>query len=397
MQIDQLRMMELIHDVDLFPNQFLFHHVRHRDEFGGEYIAGGPLAATVHHAEGAGADLLEDVILIIDRRVLDIDRLWHVLAVHVEHKLIVVARLLVVASTYLFAGRVHLVLLLLELALDHALGGDQRRHFTRIGSAVDVLCGHPEVVLVPRAQTGHRERAEPGVASPDPSAHRMLAFLHHVVGDVAAAIPQRWLPADRQRVVADVIYLREPGRVRTIADLDLDDGRVLAEVVLGGDAIRAGVDAAAVADRQHSVTFLHLDGVMTTGLDHLSFAHPCDLRLRIASERYLDDDVHALVEEGGVAESRRHVQSGWRLDEELALGRFHAALISRATEILVRVLAEHVMDDEIMGVALGIDVVAATAHDLAGAFKPRNARFRRANDLALEVSVVVLDAVHLVK
>lgn len=225
----------------------------------------------------------------------------------------------------------------------------------------------------------------------------MLALLHYVVGNVAAAVPQRWLPADRQRVVADVIYLRESWRIWTIADLDLDDGCVLAEIVLGGDAIRAGIDAAAVANRQHGVTFLHFNGIMTAGFDHLTFAHPRDLRLRVAGERYLDDYVHALVEEGGVAESRRYVQSGWCLDEELALGGFYAALVNRATEILISIFSKHVVDNEIVSVALGIDVVAAAAHDLASAFKPRDAWLRRADDLALEVSVMILDAIHLVK
>lgn len=147
-QIDQLGMVQLIHDIDLFPDQLLFHHVRHGDEFGGEYVAGGPLAASVHHAERAGADLLEDVVFVIDRRVFNLNRLWHVLAVDVEHKLIVVARLFVVASAYLFAARVHLVLFLLELTLDHALRGDQWRHLAWIGPAINVLRAHPEIVLM---------------------------------------------------------------------------------------------------------------------------------------------------------------------------------------------------------------------------------------------------------
>lgn len=396
-QIDQFGVVQLIHDVDLLSDQFLLHYVRYRDEFGGEDVAGGPLSATVHHSERAGADFLENVVLVVDRSVFDLDRLWHVLAVHVEHKLVVIARLLVLASANLLAACVHLVFLLLELALDHALRGYQRRHLARIGSAVYVLRAYTEVILLAGAQTGHRERAESGVAGADPATHRMLALLNHVVGDVAATVPYRRLPAHRERVVANVIHLRESGRIRSIADLNLDDSRILAEIVLGGDAIRARIDTAAVADRQYGVTLLHLDGVMTTGFDHLALAYPRDLRFRIAGERDLDHDVHALVEESGITESRRHIQLRWCLNEELALCGLHAALVHRTAEVFIGVFAEHVVDDEIVSVALGINIVATAAYDLASALEPRDGRFWCADDLALEVCVVVLDAIYLIK
>ena len=47
-------------------------------------------------------------------------------------------------------------------------------------------------------------------------------------------------------------------------------------------------------------------------LDRLALLAPCAARLRVASERNLDDDVLALVEEGRVAEARRNIDLGRR-------------------------------------------------------------------------------------
>lgn len=345
MQVNQFGMVQLIHDVDFFAYQLLLHHVRHRDKLGGEDVASGALATTVHHTERPGTDLLQDVIFVVNGRMLDLNRLRHVLTVHIEHELIIVVRLLVAAPAYLLAGLIHVVHLLLDLSFNDTLSRDQRCHLARIRPAVYIFGAHTKVVLVPGAQSSHRQRAESCMTGADPGAHRVLALLHHVVGDVATAVPDRRLPADRQRVVADVVHLRESGRVWAIADLDLNNRGVLAEVVLCGDAIRTGVDAAAVTDGQHSMPLLHLNGVVAARLDYFTFPYPRDLRFGVASEWDLDDNVHTLVEEGGVAEPRRHIQLRRRLDEKLTFGGLDAALVGGTAEIFVGVFAEYVVDD----------------------------------------------------
>ena len=40
MQVDQFVVVEMIHDVDLLPDQGLLHGVRDRDELGGKHVAG---------------------------------------------------------------------------------------------------------------------------------------------------------------------------------------------------------------------------------------------------------------------------------------------------------------------------------------------------------------------
>lgn len=66
---------------------------------------------------------------------------------------------------------------------------------------------------------------------------------------------------------------------------------------------------------------LRLDLEVAARLDGLALALPRDPGLGVAGERDLDDAVLALVEEGRVAEPRRHVQPGGGLDLELSLNR----------------------------------------------------------------------------
>ena len=61
------------------------------DELGGEHVARLDLAAAVDDAERARADLLEDVVVVVDAVLrLDVHRLRDVLGVDVEHELVVV-------------------------------------------------------------------------------------------------------------------------------------------------------------------------------------------------------------------------------------------------------------------------------------------------------------------
>lgn len=233
------------------------------NKFSREYIPGRSLTTTVDHPERASSYLLEDVVSVVYGDVLDLDRLGHVFAVNVEYELIVIPRLLVASSPDLLPRLVHLVLLLFELPLDRALGGDQRRHLAGIRSPVNILRAHPEVVLVARAQPCDSHRTESRVTDPDPTGHRVFPLLDQVIGDVAASVPDGRFPGQSQRVVADVVHLREPWRVRPVAYLYLDDGAVLAQVVLGRDSIWAGIYTISVYYGEHRVPLLHLNRVMS--------------------------------------------------------------------------------------------------------------------------------------
>ena len=54
-------------------------------------------------------------------------------------------------------------------------------------------------------------------------------------------------------------------------------------------------------------------------LDRLALLAPRAARLRVASERNLDDDVLTLVEEGRIAEPWRHVDLGRRCESDRTL------------------------------------------------------------------------------
>ena len=64
---------------------------------------------------------------------------------------------------------------------------------------------------------------------------------------------------------------------------------------------------------------LGLDLEVSSGLDGLSLALPRDPWLGVSGEGDLDDSVLTLVEEGRVAETRRHVQTSRGLDLKLSL------------------------------------------------------------------------------
>ncbi len=107
MQVDQLVMVQVIHDVDLLADERLLHRVRDRDELGRVDVPGLDLPAAMHNAKGTGADLLEDLVVVIHAVLrLDVHRLGDVLRVDVEHELIVVLDLDLLAADLLARVRI---------------------------------------------------------------------------------------------------------------------------------------------------------------------------------------------------------------------------------------------------------------------------------------------------
>lgn len=99
MEVDQLAVVEVVHYVDLFADQRLLHRVRNGDELGGVDVSGLDLATPVDDAEGAGADLLQDVVVVVDAVPgLDVHGLGNVLGVDVEDELVVVLDLALLPS-----------------------------------------------------------------------------------------------------------------------------------------------------------------------------------------------------------------------------------------------------------------------------------------------------------
>jgi hypothetical protein len=87
-EVDQLVVMQVVHDVDLLPDERLLHGVRDRDELCRVNVPGLDLSAPVDDAERARADLLQDVVAVVHALLsLDVHRLRNILGVNVEHEL----------------------------------------------------------------------------------------------------------------------------------------------------------------------------------------------------------------------------------------------------------------------------------------------------------------------
>ena len=96
------RHQSLVSVITLGVGTHLLHGVGDRDELGREHVARLDLAAAVDDAERARADLLQDVVVVVDAVLrLDVDRLRDVLGVNVEHELVVVLHLALLTADLL--------------------------------------------------------------------------------------------------------------------------------------------------------------------------------------------------------------------------------------------------------------------------------------------------------
>ena len=235
-KVDQFAVMEMVHDVDLFPDQSLLHGVSNWDELGSEDMLCFQFSASVDNSESSGSDLFQDLVVIVHAVLgLDLHRLGDVLGVDVEDELVVVSDLAFLATDLLAGVRINckdrdrkvglILMIFLKLTLvlssgsfllQNSLGGDQGALVAGHGPAVDVLSEHPEPVLVAGDEAGDGDQGEPGVADPAPAGHGQLLLLHHVVGDGGSSVPGGDLPLQHQAVRADLAGLGPPGRVGAV-------------------------------------------------------------------------------------------------------------------------------------------------------------------------------------
>ena len=107
-EVDQFAVMEMVHDVDLFPDQSLLHGVPNWNELGSEDMLSLQFSTSVDHTECSGSDLFQDLVVIVDAVLgLDLHRLGDVLCVDVEDKLVVVSDLALLATDLLASIRIN--------------------------------------------------------------------------------------------------------------------------------------------------------------------------------------------------------------------------------------------------------------------------------------------------
>ena len=108
MEVDQFAVVEMVHDVDLFSDQSLLHGVSNWNELSSEDMLSLQFSTSVDNTECSGADLFQDLVVIVDTVLgLDLHRLGDVLSVDVEHELVVVAHLALLATDLLAGVRVN--------------------------------------------------------------------------------------------------------------------------------------------------------------------------------------------------------------------------------------------------------------------------------------------------
>ena len=108
MEVDQLAVVEMVHDVDLLADQGLLHSVSNGNELGSKDVLSLQFPTSVDHSEGSGSDLLQDLIVIVDTVLsLDLHRLRDVLGVDVKHELVVVPDLTLLTTDFLASFRIN--------------------------------------------------------------------------------------------------------------------------------------------------------------------------------------------------------------------------------------------------------------------------------------------------
>ena len=108
MEVDELAVMEMVHDVDLFPDQSLLHGVTNWNEFCSVNVLSLQFSATMDNSEGSSSNFFKDVIMIIDTVLgFDFHRSWNVFGIDVEDKLVIVPDLTFLASDLLASFRIN--------------------------------------------------------------------------------------------------------------------------------------------------------------------------------------------------------------------------------------------------------------------------------------------------
>ena len=108
MQVDELAMMKVVHNVNFLPYQCLFHGMTNWNELGSEYMLGLQFATSMDNSKGPGTDLFQDVVMIIDTVFgLDLNRLRDILSINIKDKLVIVSDFTLLSSNLLACIRIN--------------------------------------------------------------------------------------------------------------------------------------------------------------------------------------------------------------------------------------------------------------------------------------------------
>ena len=107
MQVDQLVMVEMVHDINFFPNQGLFHGMRNRDKFGSKNVPCFNFSTSVDNSKRSGSNFLQYIIIVVHTLLcLYVHRLRNVFCINIEDKLIIILDLAFLTPNFLSSVRV---------------------------------------------------------------------------------------------------------------------------------------------------------------------------------------------------------------------------------------------------------------------------------------------------
>ena len=100
--------MQMIHDVNLFPDEGLLHGMANGDELGSKDMLGLQFSTSVHNSKCSSSNFFKDFIMIINTVLtLDLNGLRYVLSINIKDKLVIVSDFTLLASDLLASLRIN--------------------------------------------------------------------------------------------------------------------------------------------------------------------------------------------------------------------------------------------------------------------------------------------------
>ena len=92
MEIDKLAVMEMIHNVNFFPDQCFFHGMTNGNELGSKYMLSLQFSTPMDNTKGSSANLLEYVVVVI-YTVLCLNFHWlrNIFGIDIKDKLVIIS------------------------------------------------------------------------------------------------------------------------------------------------------------------------------------------------------------------------------------------------------------------------------------------------------------------
>uniref|UniRef100_A0A1Y1MJ51 Uncharacterized protein n=1 Tax=Photinus pyralis TaxID=7054 RepID=A0A1Y1MJ51_PHOPY len=225
----------------------------------------------------------------------------------------------------------------------------------------------------------------------------MLSSFHHVICNITTSIPHWCLPRYRQGINSNIIDCWESRWIWSVANLDFNNGGVLTQIVLGRNPVWTTVKSTTVSNCKNGVAIFDLNMIVSSRLDGLSFSHPGDSWLGIASEWNLNNNIFTFIKERSVTEAWWYIQFRCGHNNKFRACRFDATFIYRPTHVFIGVFAKYIVYHKALYFTFAINMITSAITDFSSSLVPSNCWFGHTGNCALEFRVMVLNTVRVLK